>query len=119
MHVCMHVLIAITLVLAPFPDHHHLSPSARSYDLTFMATITLLFFLDLPCKYISLNAIVSFGLHINGIIRYALYTFFLGRQVESEVRGRCWPSPAGPPAYPLLGHCVSWWPGEQAEGCVL
>ena len=20
---------------------------------------------------------------------------------------------------PTLGHCVSWWPGEQAEGCVL
>ena len=78
-----------------------------------MATITLLFFLDLPCKYISLNAVVSFRLHVNGITRYALYTFFRGRWVESEVRGRCWPSPTGPPAYPVLGRCVSWWPRNR------
>ena len=65
-----------------------------------MATITWLFFLDLPCKHISLNAIVSFGLHINGIIWYAVYILFRVRQVESEVRCRCWPSHAGPSGLP-------------------
>ena len=45
----------------------------------------------------------------------AIGLWYGGHQMESEVRGRSWPSPGSPSAHWALGQQVSWGPGNRLE----